>query len=65
MWPTDEACQDEAQKLQPPDEQAEVVAGAGEDGIDFVAVVAFQEVAPKPPVLLHVPDDRLDRRRGV
>ena len=37
------------------------MAGACEECIDLVAVVPFQEVAPKPAVLFHVTYDRLDR----
>ena len=37
-----------------------MMADAGEDGIDAVAVPALEEVAPEPSVLLHVADHRLD-----
>ena len=41
------------------------MADAGEDGVDAVAVPAFEEVAPEPSVLLHVADHRLDGRSGA
>ena len=51
-----------AQKpLEPAQEQAEVVAGSGEHGIDAVAVAAFEVIATHPVLGLDVPNDRLDR----
>ena len=38
------------------------MAGTCKYGIDFVAVVAFQEVPAKPAIFFHVTDDRFDRR---
>jgi hypothetical protein len=50
-----------AQKpLEPAQEQAEIVAGRGEHGIDAVAVAACEVIAAHPVFGLHVPNDRLD-----
>src|SRR6267142_5687816 len=46
--------------LEPAAEQAEVVAGGGEHGIDAVAVAAFEIIATHPMIVLEMADDRLD-----
>ncbi len=52
---------EERKKLgEPAAEETEVVAGAGEHGIDRVASSAEQEVATEQPVRLGMPDDWLD-----
>src|SRR5215471_21243377 len=51
--------------LEPAQEQAEVVAGSGEYGVDAVAVAAFEIIAPHPMLGLDVPNDRLDRRAAA
>ena len=56
---TDEGTQ---KPLEPAQEQAEVVAGRGEHGIDPVAVAAFEVIAAHPGLGLDVPNDRLDER---
>lgn len=49
------------QKLcKPSEEEAEVVAGRGEDGVDAVAVTAFEVIAAKSVLGLEMADDRLD-----
>ena len=59
--PPEEARQDEAQEsLEPPEQEAEVLAGAGEQGIDLVAMAPFEVIAAEMAVGLEVPDDRLD-----
>ena len=45
---------------QPFEDKAVVVAGAGEDGVDLVAVAAFEEVAPQPAIALEMSDHGLD-----
>ena len=45
---------------EPGAEQAEVVAGGGEDDVGGVALGAEQEVAAEMAVALHVADDGLD-----
>src|SRR5712671_3530929 len=47
---------------EPPQEQAEVVAGRGEDGVDAVACAAFEIVAVHAVLGLDVADDGLDSR---
>src|ERR1051325_7227316 len=47
-------------RLQPAQEQAEVVAGGGEDGVDAIAVAALQVVAAHAVLALDVADHRLD-----
>jgi hypothetical protein len=47
--------------LEPAAEQAEVVAGGGEYGIDAVAVAAFEIVAVHAVLGLDMADDRLHR----
>src|SRR6201989_70854 len=47
---------------EPPQEQAEVVAGRGEDGVDAVADAAFEIVAVHAVLGLDVADDGLDSR---
>ena len=50
-----------AQKpLEPTQEQAEVVAGSGEHGVDAVAVASCEVIAAHPMFGLDVPNDRLD-----
>src|SRR5215831_21091345 len=58
-----EQCTDEGTQkpLEPAQEQAEVVAGNGEHGVDAVAVAAFEVIATYPALGLDVPNDRLDR----
>ena len=48
------------QTPQPFEDKAVVVAGAGEDGVDLVAVAAFEEVAPQPAIALEMSDHGLD-----
>src|SRR2546427_11087368 len=47
--------------LQPAQEEAEVVAGGGQDRIAAVAVAALEIIAPHAVFGLGVADDRLDR----
>ena len=47
---------------EPPQEQAEVEAGRGEDGVDAVADAAFEIVAVHAVLGLDVADDGLDSR---
>lgn len=52
---------DKPQKsLQPPEQEGEVVAGGGQDGIDGVALPAGEVVAAHPMLGLDVADDGLD-----
>ena len=46
---------------QPAQEEAEVVAGGGEHGIDAIAVAPFEIIAAHAVLGLDVADDRLDR----
>jgi hypothetical protein len=56
-----EECLDEgAQKPLEPAQQAEVVAGGGEHGVDAVAVAALEVIAAHAVLGLDVPNDRLD-----
>ena len=50
---------------QPLEDQAEVVAGGGEDGVGLIAVSAFEEVAAEMAVGLEVADDGLDGRAAA
>jgi len=52
--------QDAQKRLEPAQEQAEVVAGGGEDGVDSVAVTALEMVATHPMVILEMADDGFD-----
>lgn len=45
---------------EPSAEEAEVVTGAGEDGVDGITVDAEQEVPPEMTICLHVADHRFD-----
>jgi len=45
---------------QPFEDQSEVVAGGGEDGIGMVAVSSFEVIAVEVAIGLGVADDRLD-----
>ncbi len=45
---------------EPAAEQAEVVAGGGEHGVDAVAVAALEMVTAHPVVVLEMADHRLD-----
>ena len=58
-----EQCRDQGtQKLcQPAQEEAEVVTGGGEDGIDAVALTALEMVAVRAVFGFEMADDRLDR----
>src|SRR3954468_4492549 len=47
---------------EPPQEQAEVIAGRGEDGVDAVADAGFEIVAVHAVLGLDVADDGLDSR---
>src|SRR3546814_16792138 len=49
--------------FQPADEEAEVVAGGGEDGVGVVAVAALEIVALHAVIGLDVADDRSEERR--
>src|SRR5258707_655239 len=46
---------------EPAQEEAEVVAGGGEDGVDAVAVATLEMVAAHAVLGLEMTDDRLDR----
>src|SRR5437763_3078104 len=46
---------------QPAQEEAEVVAGGGEHGIDAVAVASLEIIAAHSVLGLDMADDRLDR----
>ena len=46
--------------LEPAQEQAEVVAGSGEHGVDAVAIAAREIVAAHAVILLEVADDAFD-----
>src|SRR6266545_6799284 len=46
--------------LEPAQEQAEVVAGGCEHGIDAVAVATLEVIAAHPVIILDVPDDGFD-----
>jgi hypothetical protein len=46
--------------LAPPEEEVEVEAHGGEEGVDAVAVAALQEIAPMRCSVLEVSDDGLD-----
>ena len=48
------------ERRQPPQEKVEVEAGGGEDGVDTVAVLAFEVVAVHSMIGLDVTDHRLD-----
>jgi NaMN:DMB phosphoribosyltransferase len=48
------------QAPEPSHEQAEVVAGGGEHGIDAITISAFEIVAPHPMVVLEMADHGLD-----
>jgi hypothetical protein len=48
------------ERRQPPQEEAEVETGGGEDGVDTVAVLAFEVVAVHSMIGLDVTDHRLD-----
>src|SRR6478736_9507678 len=50
---------------EPPQEQAEVIAGCGEDGVDAVADAAFEIVALHAVLGLDVTDDGLDSRAAL
>ena len=52
------------ERRQPPQEEVEVEAGGGEDGVDAVAVLALEVVAVPSMVGLDVTDDRLGGGRG-
>ena len=47
-------------RLEPAQEQAEVIAGSREDGIDAVAVAALEVIAIHAVLGLDVADDGLD-----
>ena len=47
--------------FEPPDEEAEVVAGGGEDGVGAVAAASPEMVAAHAVAVLDVADHRLDR----
>jgi hypothetical protein len=47
-------------KPQPLEQEAEVVAGAGEDGVDTVSVLALEVIAVEQAVILHVADNGFD-----
>ena len=49
-------------KRQLPEDEAQVVAGGGEERVDLVAILAQEMVSAKPAVGLGVADHRLDRR---
>ena len=51
---------DGVKTLQPVQQQADVMAGGDEEGIDGVIVGASQPVSPEFPVGLHMPDNGLD-----
>src|SRR5256886_17492323 len=52
---------EDAQKLlEPAQEQAEVVAGSGEHGVDAIAIAAGEIVAAHAVILLEVADDGFD-----
>src|SRR5258707_15208358 len=46
---------------EPAQEEAEVVAGGGEDGVDAVAVATLEMAAAHAVLGLEMTDDRLDR----
>ncbi|OBQ84890.1 hypothetical protein A9K71_21275 [Mesorhizobium sp. WSM3873] len=48
--------------LQPPEQEGEVVAGGGQDGVEGVALLAGEVVAAHSVFALDVADDGLDRR---
>jgi hypothetical protein len=50
-------------KLEPSEQEADVLADAAKDGVETIAVPAAEEVAREPSVLLHVADHRLDGQR--
>ena len=45
--------------------QTEVVAGAGEAGVDAIAVASAGLIAAYPALGLHMPNDRLDGGAAV
>ena len=58
---TEEHRQHEAQeKPQPGEEEAEVVAGGGEDGVDGIALGSSQIIALHAMLILDVADERFD-----
>ena len=62
MRPSVEGLQESAQKFfQVIEDQAQVVGGAAQQGVDGVADDAFEIVALQPAIGLHVADDGLDR----
>ena len=47
---------------EPSQQEVEVEAGGGEDGVDTVAIVALEVIAVHPMLRLQMADDGLDRR---
>jgi hypothetical protein len=47
------------------EDQAHVVASAGQQGVDGVASLAFEEVSVKPAIGFHVPDGGFDGRSSL
>ena len=59
---TEEHRQHETQKKpQPGEEETEVVAGGGEDGVDRIALGSSQVIALHAVLILDVADERFDR----
>ena len=56
----DQTCNQAQKKPQPVEEEAEVVSGGGEDGVDGVALGTGEVVAVHAVAVLDVADDGLD-----
>ena len=52
--------EDAQKRLEPAHEQAEIVTGSGEDGIDAIAFAALEVIASHPVFSFDMADDRLD-----
>ncbi len=52
-------------RLEPAQEQAEVIAGGCEHSVDTVAVAAFEVIAIHAVLGLHMADDGLDGRSAL
>lgn len=60
-WHLQERREESAQNLGQPAQEAEVVAGGGEEDVGAVAVTALEEIAAHAVPGLHVAEHRLDR----
>ena len=59
MGECEEGCDPSPQKRQPPQQEVEVVAGGGSDGVDRITGAVGEVVAAHPVLVLQVADHRL------